>query len=118
MQIEFYFDKSGTFQKHIYCKIDGVNWDHYEDLSPEQIELIFNHLLTFTKARIALLHLSKSMPGNKKEILQQFILCNWSSLDNKWDITDKQLNFEKVECPFKSNNKCPFQGYGIVCIKK
>ena len=117
MRIEFYMDKSGYFPRVIYMKLDNGEWTRFNKLSPEEIELIFAHLLKFDKARIALLHLSKFMPGNKKTILEQFILCNWTNIDNKMDISDKKLQVEHIPCPFKSNGKCPYRGKGIVCIK-
>ena len=117
MKIEFFLDKTNCFKKFIWFKIDENDWSDFDKLSPEEIETIFSKLLKFDRSRSALLHLSKYFPGNKKKILEQFIRCNWTVLDNRWDISDKQLIFEYVPCPFKNNNNCPFKGKGIVCIK-
>lgn len=117
MKIEFFLDITKCFKKVIWFKLDDGDWSDFNILSPEEIESIFSKLLEFDRSRTALLHLSKFFPGNKKNILEQFIMCNWIVLDNRLDISDKQLNFEYVPCPFKHNGNCPFKGKGIVCIK-
>lgn len=117
MQIEFYKDKTGCFQKGINLKWDDQEWRKFEDLTPEEIEHVWDTIAKFSKVKTALLHLSNFKPGNKKEILRQFINCNWTKLDNRWDIANRKLQFENVSCPFKSTGNCPFSGQGIVCIK-
>jgi len=119
MKIEFYFDKTGTLQKKIWVKFDGVpGWDDFDKLSPEQVESIFGRALKNKRAHSALIQLSKFITG-KNEILKQFIHCNWSVLDKIWDIgePDIDLNFESVQCPHKHSGNCPFDGKGLVCIK-
>ena len=118
MKIEFFLDKTGTLPRVIYLKWDDNDWTRFEDLTPIQIEMIFDKVAKFTKIRKAIMHLSK-YPGfsSKNDILKQIILCNWTKLDNKLDISDSKVIFENVSCPFKSNDKCPYQGKGIVCQK-
>ena len=117
MRIEFFMDKTGCLKKSIYFKLDQGEWSDFEKLSPEQLETVFSHLLKFDKARMALLHLSGFFPGNKRDILRQFILCNWTRLNNRMDISDRKLDFEYIDCPFKHSDACPYKGKGIVCIK-
>lgn len=117
MKIEFYLDKTGYFPKKVYVKIGLAVWRAYENLSNEEIEEIFLQIRKLNKQAYAgLLHLSQHITG-KREILHQFILCNWTVLNHEWDISDRQLRFENVDCPFKSNDNCPYKGKGIVCIK-
>jgi len=119
MKIEFYFDHSGFFQKKIYFKLgDRPGWEDFENLTPEEIETIFKSMIDLSpKAHEALLHMSRYIHTGKKDILKQFIHCNWTVLDRKWDISDQALNFESVECPHKHTNNCPFSGKGIICLK-
>ena len=117
MKIEFMSDKTGTFKKGIYYKMFGGEWLLFEKATPEEIEVIFCRLVQDDKARRSLLHLSKYFPGDKSKILETFIACNWAKLDNKWDISEKKLQFEIIDCPFKSNNNCPYKGAGLVCVK-
>lgn len=117
MNIEFYMDYSGTFQKLIYFKLDGNDWRKFDDLSEIEIEAIFSHLLKFKTARTGLLHLSRFIAKGKRETLRQYIYCNWTRIDNRMDVSDRKLQFEKVFCPFKHTGNCPFQGKGIVCVK-
>jgi hypothetical protein len=118
IEIEFYSDKTGCLQKGINLKWDNSEWLKFDDLDSIQIEIIFDRVAKDHKASKAFWHLAKNPNfNNKKEILQQFILCNWTKLDNRMDITAHKLQFENVSCPFKSNNKCQFGGKGIVCIK-
>jgi len=123
MQIEFYLDKTGTFKKVIYFKLDHTMWRPFEDLTNDEVEMIFNHMIAFEKARKALMHLSRCMNGApKRKLLQQFILCNWTILDNRMDISNEQLSFERIDCHFKSSGNCPYNlgglnGAGTVCIK-
>lgn len=117
MKAEFYFDKTGTFQKKIYVKFGEQIWTDFELLSEEEVETMFCLIKKLNaKAHSGLLHLSRFLKG-KKNILRQFIHCNWTVFDKKWDINDRSLDFEYIECPFKHNNNCPYQGKGIVCIK-
>jgi len=117
MKAEFYYNWTGDLQKKIYIKFEDTIFDDMDKLSPEMIEEIFDIIKRNPKVKKALLHLSTYFPGDKKEILERFIFCNWTELDGKWDINDRKLNFEKVNCPFKNNGKCPYKGKGIVCIK-
>jgi len=117
-RIEFYFNWTGDIQKKIYIKVDDRVFDDFAKLSPEQIEELFDRIKQNKKVKTALLHLSQFYPGNKREIIERFIYCNWTELDGKWDIDNDKMNFEKVPCPFKLNNKCPYKGKGIVCIKQ
>ena len=118
MKIEFFLDKTGTLPRVIYLKWDDNDWQKYEDLSPIEIEMIFDTVKKFPAMRKAMAHLSKyPQYSNKHDILKQIILCNWTKLDNKLDISDRKLQYENVSCPFKSNGKCPFNGKGIVCQK-
>jgi hypothetical protein len=118
MQIEFWnIKKSDIFPAGIYMKRLKGEWTLFDELTPEEIEEIYCTMLKDYRAKRALLHLSKSFPGDKKRILKQFITCNWGKLDNKWDISDKKLQFEKAHCPFKISGNCPFKGKGLVCIK-
>lgn len=117
MKAEFYFDKTGTFQKKIYVKIGTRIWDDFDKLSEEEIEVMFNKIVQLNaKAHAALLHLSRFIKG-KREILRQFIFCNWTKLDQRWDINDCSLDFEDIDCPHKHSGNCPYNGQGIVCIK-
>lgn len=118
MKIEFFLDKTNTFQKVINLKWDDQEWQKLDDLSAIQIEMIFDTVAKFPKARKAFMHLSNLKNYNtKKEILKQFIFCNWTKLDNKLDITDHKLQFENIECPFKGAGNCKLNGENIVCIK-
>ena len=118
MKIEFYLDKTKTFKKVINLKWDDQEWQELNKLSVIQIEMIFDNVAKFPKARKAFMHLSQSKDINtKKEILSRFIYCNWTKLDNKYDITDNNLQFENIDCPFKGTNNCLINGEGIVCIK-
>ena len=119
MQIEFYQDKTGTLKKELYLKWVGIGWKKIDELTPLQIEMIFDVISNHPKIRAAFMHLAQfnDQFPSKKELLIQVILCNWTRLDNKLDIDDKRLQFEKVECPFKHSGKCPYKGIGIVCIK-
>lgn len=116
--IEFYFSMNHTFEQVIYLRFSmRSEWIRYNDLTPIEIDEIFNRCMADTKARTALLHLSRAgFNGDKKAALEQFIMCNWTEIDQIYDITPQRLNFERVPCPFK-NTKCPFKGKGIVCIK-
>lgn len=117
MKVEFYFDNSGYFQKKIYVKIGTRIWEDYDNLSVEEIETMFDQTRKLSKrAHAALLHLSQFISG-KKEILRQFIFCNWTALDNRWDISDRNLCFENVQCPHKHTGNCPYNGKSIVCLK-
>lgn len=114
--IEFYQDHSGVFGRKLFARWNG-KWEDFDELTPEQIEIIFTHVCHISsKAKQALLALSKHIAG-KKELLKQFIFCNWSSLDQKFDIGDDILHFEKIECPHKNSGKCPYKGIGVICIK-
>lgn len=118
IEIEFYADKTGTIEKGINLKWDGQDWLKFSDLDSIQIEMIFDWVARNRIVSRAFMHLAKHQSlNNKREILQQFILCNWTRLDNKLDITGLKLQFENISCPFKSNDKCPYKGKGIVCIK-
>ena len=118
MKIEFYLDKTNTLQKVINLKWDDQEWQELNNLSELQIEMIFDKVAKFPKARKAFMHLAKFKKfDTKKEILKQFIFCNWTKLDNKYDITDNNLQFENIDCPFKGTNNCLINGEGIVCIK-
>ncbi|NQU34241.1 MAG: hypothetical protein HQ521_13505 [Bacteroidetes bacterium] len=117
IQIEFYSDKSGTFKKGINLKWDTQEWRRFDELTPEEIEIVWDAVIRHPKAKAGLLHLSKSFPGNKKEILKQFINCNWTKLDNRLDINGRKLQFENVSCPMKSTGNCPYNGIGIICIR-
>ncbi len=118
MQIEFWNNTNGKiFQPGIYVKHIFGDWRMLDDLTPEEIEIIFNRVVKEDKARVALIMLSNVFPGEKKKILKQFITCNWGLLDNKWDISEKKLQFERVPCPFKISGNCPYKGKGIICIK-
>lgn len=117
MKIEFYLDKTGTLPKVIYLKWDHHEWQKLSDLSILQIEEIFDKIVTFNKVRNAFLQLKKHGLQNKRDILQQFILCNWTKLDRHYDITDYKVQFENISCPFKSSGNCPYKGKGIICIK-
>lgn len=116
--IEFYFSMNHVFEQVIYVRFsmrDG--WIRYDELTPIEIEEIFNRCMQDAKAKTALLHLSRAKyNGDKAATLKQFIMCNWTEIDQVYDITPQRLNFERVPCPFKST-ECPFKGKGIVCIK-
>lgn len=117
IEIEFYADKTGCFQKGINLKWDGREWLKFDELDQLQVEMIYDRVKKDSRAERAFwqLHNHNGM-NNKRDILHQFILCNWTTLDQKLDISSEKLNFENVPCPFKSNDKCPY-GRGIVCIK-
>ncbi len=108
MKIEFYKDHTGTFKPVLYFKFEGANFEDFDKLTPEEIETIFDHICKFDEAKKALLHLSRFFPGNKKQILLQFISCNWLELDDMVDITDTRLNYEFVPCPRRSAGTCEF----------
>jgi len=116
IKIEFFADKTGCIKKGINLKWDQDKWLLYEDLTPMQVELIWDTVKTDKRIHRAFLHLAKyDEYSNKKEILRKFIYCNWSKLDNKLDINGRKVQFENISCPLKSSNKCPHKG--IVCIK-
>lgn len=115
MKIEFYKDHSGTFRPVIYFRFEGQVWEAFDTLTPEQIEQVFFHICKFDEAKKALLHLSKFFPGDKKQILRQFIECNWLELDDHIDITDTRLNYEYVPCPRRSAGTCEFGA--AICMK-
>ncbi len=118
ISIEFYADKSGCFQKGINLKWDQDEWLSYEDLTPIQIELIWDAIKIDKRVKRAFMHLANYPDlSSKKDILRVFIHCNWSKLDNKLDINGRKLQFENISCPFKSNGQCPYKSKGIVCIK-
>lgn len=119
MKIEFYFDQSGYFQKKIYFKLgDQPGWEDFEKLTPEEIETIYCSMVKLSaKSHSALLRLSRYIRTGKKDILKQFIYCNWTVMDKHWDISDHGLNFEAVECPHKHSGNCPYEGKGIICLK-
>jgi hypothetical protein len=117
MKVEFFLDLSGCFTPVIYFKLDSLDWEKFETLTPEKIELIWCILMKHQKARTSLLKLSEFIPGNKKLMLEQFIKCNWSRLDCKLDISGDDLVFENVQCPFKGGSNCPYKGQGIICLK-
>ena len=117
IQIEFYADKTGCFKKGINLKWNNTEWRKYNDLTPEEIEAVWDVVKSDPRAKTALLHLSRFYPGDKKEILRQFIMCNWTKLDNRLDIADNKLQYENINCPFKSTGNCPYKAKGIVCIK-
>ena len=118
MKIEFFLDKTNTIQKVIFLKWDDQEWQKLNELSEIQIEIIFDKVSKFPKARKAFMHLAKLDEfSTKREILKQFIFCNWTKLDNKLDITDHKLQFEDINCPFKGAGNCPFKGENIICIK-
>lgn len=119
MTIEFFLDKTGTVTKAIYLKWDNQDWQKLSDLTPIQIEMIFDKVAKDMWARKAFMHLAKFKQfNNKREILERFILCNWTKLDNHMDIANRKLQFENVSCPFKSGGNCPYNGKGIICIKQ
>lgn len=117
IEIEFYADKTGCFKKGINLKWNNQEWRDFNDLTPEEIEVIWDAIIQNPKVKAALLLLSKSFPGNKKEILIVFINCNWTKLDNKLDISGRKMQFENIHCPHKHTGHCPYNGKGIVCIK-
>lgn len=118
MKIEFYFDFTGCFLKKIYFKLGNQVWRDFEELTNEEIEAIYSEIKKLShKAFQGLLHLSHYIKTGKRDILRQFIFCNWTVLDKKWDINDRSLNFEYVECPHKHTGNCPYDGKGIICIK-
>lgn len=118
MKIEFYMDKTGCFPKKIYFKMGTRVWTAFDELTNEEIEEIYLQIRKLDmRAYQGLIHLSRFITGGKREILRQFILCNWTVLNKEWDISDRQLRFEYVDCPFKHNNNCPYKGKGLVCIK-
>ena len=85
MNIEFFKDRTGCFKPVLYFKFAGQGYSTFEDLTPEQIEVIFFHICEFPEAKKALLSLSRHFPGNKPAILRQFIECNWLEMDDKID---------------------------------
>jgi hypothetical protein len=117
MNLEFYMDYTGTVQKVLYFKIDLGEWRRFDELTDLEVETIVDHIRRFPLVRTALLHLSRFIAKGKREILRQFIYCNWTALKEPFDISDKKLQFENVPCPFKHSANCPFAGHGIVCVK-
>lgn len=115
--IEFYQDFSNTFKRVLYFRFGSEIWREFTELTPVEIETIFCHLMKFPEAKIALLHLSRHFKTDKTDLLKRFIQCNWTSLDNKFDITAKRLNYEYVHCPYKGHGNCLFDGEGKVCQK-
>lgn len=115
MRIEFYKDRTGVFKPVIYFKFDGQIWEPFENLTPEQIEIIFFRVCEFHEAKRALLSLSKFFPGDKRSILRQFIECNWLELDDRIDITDAALNYEYVPCPRRNAGTCEWGAE--ICMK-
>jgi hypothetical protein len=116
MKIEFFKDRSGCFKPVLYFKFEGQVYETFDKLTPEQVEVIFSHLLGFPEAKTALLQLSKHYPGNKPAILRQFIECNWLEMDDKVDITERRLNYEYVPCPMRGANTCPYNE--CICMIK
>jgi len=116
--IEFYFSLNHVFEQKIYVRWDiRSQWLSFDELTPIEIEHIFSRCMKDHKAKMALLHLSREkFNGDKAAALKQFIMCNWTEIDQVYDITPSRLNFERVPCPFKST-QCPFRGKGLVCIK-
>jgi hypothetical protein len=112
---EFYRDASGCFTDQIY-DLEHPDVTPFDDFDDQTVYDIFDHCLKFPHARRAFAHLNEYFPGDRKEILRQFILCNWADLEDKVDITDTALNFERVSCKYKTDDSCPFKGRGIVCI--
>jgi hypothetical protein len=118
MNIEFYFDTTGFLQKKIWVKIGNQPFDDFDKLTPEEIETMFHYITEYSsKAHQALLHLSRHIRTGKRDILKQFIHCNWIIIDSKPDIGERILNFEAVCCPHKNSGQCPYDGIGKVCIK-
>ena len=118
MKIEFYFDHTGYFQKKIYFKVADQVWRDFEELTNEEVESIYCEIVAYSeKAHHALLLLSRSIRTGKRDILKQFIHCNWTVLDSKPDIGERILNYEAVPCPHKHSGNCPFSGMGTICIK-
>ena len=114
---EFYRDESGCFVDAIYdlSNEEGITLAQMDD---HTIHELFDHCLKFPEARKAFLHLNEYFPGDHRKILRQFILCNWSALDDKLDITQDKLNYESVPCQHKQKGICPLNGEGIVCINQ
>lgn len=115
MKVEFYKDHTGTFKPAIYFKFEGSDFQEFDKLTPEEIESVFEHISKFDEAKKALLQLSRFFPGNKKQILKQFISCNWLELDDMIDITNTRLNYEFVPCPRRSAGTCEFGA--AICMK-
>lgn len=115
MRIEFFKDHTGTFKPVIYFKFEGSPFQEFDKLTPEEIESIFEHICKFEEAKKALLQLSRFFPGDKRQILRQFISCNWLELDDHIDITDSKLNYEYVPCPRRSAGTCEFGA--SICMK-
>ena len=117
MKVEFFLDKTGAVKRELYFKMgENGEWLKYDLLTDIQIESIFDLMKSHPNAFEALMKLSHFISG-RRDILKQFILCNWTSMDRHWDISDNQFRFETVDCPFKSSSNCPYNGIGQVCIK-
>lgn len=112
---EFYRDQSGCFVDAIY-DLESEDVCKLTDMDDQTVLDLFDHCLSFPEARKAFTHLNILFPGDRRKILRQFILCNWSALDDKFDITLEKLNYESVPCEHKNKGTCPLEGEGIVCI--
>lgn len=116
MKVEFFKDRTGCFKPELYFKFDGYVYQVFDELTPEQIEDIFEHIKRFPEAKPALMLLSKHFPGNKRAIVRQFIECNWLEMDDKIDITNTRLNYEYVPCPLRASGTCPYNE--AICMNK
>ncbi|MCK4664738.1 MAG: hypothetical protein KAT68_17845 [Bacteroidales bacterium] len=114
-EYEFFQDRTGCFTPDIYQLFFGEGESRkFKEFDEREVQEIFDHLLKFPEARTSLMVLRNHFK-TKREILRQFIKCNWAIIDNKLDITQSKLNYEFVDCGFRG--KCPFNAEGIVCIK-
>lgn len=117
-QFEFYHGPDVLFTNGLVFKTyDSENIYHsFGELTPKDMDAIWNTLRENPLAHRAMVHLRKQGLEGRREILKQFIECNWIAMDHKKDIDGDQLNFENVPCLHKGRGTCPFNGEGVVCV--
>ncbi len=113
--VEFFRDTTGCCVDKIY-DLRSPEILSFDQMDDKAVLDLFDHCLNFPEARRAFQHLNNIFPGDRRQILRQFILCNWTAIDDKNDITPTELNYESIPCEHKNKGTCPLQGEGIVCI--
>lgn len=113
---EFYSENSLLTSHELYNMLP-LEKEALDNMGDNELQELFNHLLTFRKTRAAMHHLLPFFQNDKKKLLKQLIKCNFGELDHIRDVTPERINVEAVKCPHKGKHTCPFKGEGIVCIK-
>lgn len=114
MELEFFCDKDHVFKNEINIRING-EWKSMEDIDDNNIEILSQKLMSNNMQRVAISSIMAWIgTNNHREVLAQFIRCNWGRLDKIMDVDiNGSINLEKVQCNNRKN--CPYNG--IICIK-